>query len=60
MQLWDIYHEGKCLRTYKGHMRAVRDITFSNDGRRFLTASFDHFMKLWDTETGASLHARAR
>lgn len=35
-----------------GHGKAVKDITFSNDGRRFLSCGFDRQMKLWDTETG--------
>ena len=33
----------------------MRDICFSNDGKRFLTASFDRFVKLWDTETGVCI-----
>ena len=51
-KLWDIYTHGNCLRTFHGHMKAVKDVTFSNDGRRFLSCGYDRQMKLWDTETG--------
>jgi pre-mRNA-processing factor 17 len=36
-----------------GHHKAVKDVTFSNDGRKFLSCGYDRQMKLWDTETGA-------
>ena len=35
-----------------GHVKAVKDVSFSNDGRRFLSCGYDRQMKLWDTETG--------
>lgn len=57
IKLWDVYHEGNCLRTFMGHSKAVKDVTFSNDGRQFLSASYDKQMKLWDTETGQCLQA---
>lgn len=55
-QLWDIYHEGNCLRTFMGHTKAIKDINFNNDGRQFLSASYDRQIKLWDTETGECAH----
>ncbi|GAA5997794.1 hypothetical protein JCM11641_000192, partial [Rhodosporidiobolus odoratus] len=53
IKLWDIYREGKCLRTFMGHSKAVHDVEFNNSGGEFLSAAFDRQMKLWDTETGA-------
>jgi len=41
IKIWDVLTHRRCLRTYMGHSKAVRDICFSNDGRRFLSAGFD-------------------
>ncbi|KDQ13681.1 hypothetical protein BOTBODRAFT_188394 [Botryobasidium botryosum FD-172 SS1] len=57
IKLWDVYQEGNCLRTFMGHHKAVKDVTFSNDGRKFLSCGYDRQMKLWDTETGQCLKA---
>jgi len=54
-KLWDIYTHGNCLRTFHGHTKAVKDVCFSNDGRKFLSCGYDRQMKLWDTETGQCL-----
>ena len=38
--------------TPTGHGKAVRDVCFNNDGTKFLSCSYDRYVKLWDTETG--------
>lgn len=35
-----------------GHSKAVRDVCFNNNGTQFLSAAYDRYIKLWDTETG--------
>ncbi|KAL0950728.1 hypothetical protein HGRIS_007504 [Hohenbuehelia grisea] len=55
IKLWDVYTHGNCLRTFHGHVKAVKDVSFSNDGRKFLSCGYDRQMKLWDTETGQCL-----
>lgn len=52
VKLWEVYGDRRCIRTYYGHRQAVRDICFNNCGTQFLSAGYDRFIKLWDTETG--------
>ncbi|KAK9875071.1 hypothetical protein WA026_005869 [Henosepilachna vigintioctopunctata] len=52
IKLWEVYNERRCIRTYYGHRQAVRDINFNNSGQHFLSAAYDRYIKLWDTETG--------
>src|SRR5262249_41374064 len=41
------------------HGGAVRSPRVSHDGRRFVTASYDHSARIWDADTGAMLFALA-
>lgn len=46
---------GKLIRRYQGHLGAVRAIAPSPDGRYFLTAAFDHVLRVWSSERAATL-----
>lgn len=54
--LWDVYHQRELLRTFSGHTKSVNDIDFNPSGTQFVSASYDRYMKLWDTETGKCLN----
>ncbi|CAG9136979.1 unnamed protein product [Plutella xylostella] len=53
VKIWEVYGERRCIRTYFGHRQAVRDVNFNNSGKQFLSAAYDRYIKLWDTESGA-------
>lgn len=52
LKIWNFYHERECLRDYMGHEKAIKSISFSDDGTNFLSSSYDQTVKLWDTEKG--------
>lgn len=56
VKIWEVYKERRCIRTYSGHRQAVKDVAFNNKGEQFLSASYDRYIKLWDTETGDVIH----
>ena len=52
VKLWEMYKERRCIMTYSGHKQGVRNICFNRTGNKFISASYDKYLKLWDTETG--------
>ncbi|KAG0724452.1 Pre-mRNA-processing factor 17 [Chionoecetes opilio] len=52
IKIWEVFNNRRCIRTYMGHKQAVRDACFDNTGKQFLSAGYDRYIKLWDTETG--------
>jgi pre-mRNA-processing factor 17 len=54
-KIWDVNSHRKCVRSYKGHTKAIRMGSFREDGLTFATASYDKLVRLWDTETGKVL-----
>lgn len=52
VKLWEVYNERRLLRSFSGHKASVKDVDFNGAGDRFLSTSYDRYVKLWDTETG--------
>lgn len=52
VKMWEVFGGRKNLRTYLGHTKGVRDVCFSNDGRKFVSTGYDRNVRYWDTETG--------
>ncbi|EPY53864.1 splicing factor Prp17 [Schizosaccharomyces cryophilus OY26] len=52
VKIWDVYHDRSLIRTFHGHSKPIRDLSFNQSGNSFLSVGFDKTIKLWDTETG--------
>lgn len=46
IKLWDVHNHKKCLRTFKGHSRGIRNLYFNQDGTFFISTSFDKWVKV--------------
>ncbi|MCB9874659.1 MAG: protein kinase [Planctomycetaceae bacterium] len=58
LRIWDLETQ-RPVRTLQGHEDAVTSISYSRDGKRLLTTSFDNTARIWDVETGKQLQVLA-
>ena len=54
IEKWDIL-QFKKLQTYKGHLKDVKSVCFTPDGKKIISGGLDETIKLWDTYTGECL-----
>ena len=45
------------MLTLTGHTGMVACVTFSRDGKRIVSGSGDHLVKIWDAATGAEVNS---
>lgn len=50
-QTWDPT-TGRCLQTFNGHKDRIDSLSFSPDGSRIASVSWDQTLKVWSTDTG--------
>lgn len=56
IKIWEVYGRHKLLRGYYGHTKPVNYINFSQDGTKFISCSYDKYVKIWDTEKGTCIN----
>ena len=47
--VWD-FDSGEIIHTFKGHTNMVSSVTFSPDGKKIISASYDNSVRVWDFE----------
>ncbi|MBP89378.1 MAG: serine/threonine protein kinase [Planctomycetaceae bacterium] len=54
LRIWDVKTK-QAVKTLVGHTDAVTSVTYSKDGKRLLSTSFDNTARIWDVATGEQL-----
>lgn len=49
IRMWDV-NSGQTIRDFRGHKALIRSISFSPDGSKILSGSYDS-LKIWDSQT---------
>ena len=49
-----------CLQTLTGHTYSVNTASYSPDGTKIVSGSYDNFLKIWDANTGQCLRTLTR
>nr|CCA15259.1 unknown putative [Albugo laibachii Nc14] len=55
VKVWNVTHTEAAQRVLEGHTQGVSDIAWSPTGAWIASASDDHSVRLWDSETGDNL-----
>ena len=54
-KMWDS-GSGRLLQAFKGHEGPVYGASFFPDGAQMLSVSDDHYIRVWDVETGKAIN----
>jgi len=54
VNVWDLTNNGELIRSLEGHTDLVYSVSFSAQGDRLLSASWDLTARVWDLATGQS------